>query len=131
MDGTLPDQVLYTCLVQDLKLIVIGLSLLGNTLAQCEAPSACVTLGKQIGLTSNLEYSYFLKCMKQLGHQSGDNLKKFISVMLHERPVLLAVKKYLDIMTYLTCESRSCGQLITFLCAGENIPWMGSLRHGQ
>ena len=81
MDGTLPDQVLYTCLVQDLKLIVIGLSLLGNTLAQCEAPSACVTLGKQIGLTSNLEYSYFLKCMKQLGHQSGDNLKKFIKIM--------------------------------------------------
>lgn len=120
--GTLPDHILYTYLVQDLKFVEIGLRFFGNTLARCEVPSASVILGKQIGFISNLEYSYFVNCMEQLRNESGDKLKKYVSLMLEkEPPALPAVQKYLDVMHYLACESRSYEELITFLYVLEKV----------
>lgn len=120
--GTLPDHILYTYLVQDLKFVEIGLRFFGNTLARCEVPSASVTLGKQIGFISNLEYSYFVKCMQQLRDESGSDLQKYVPLMLKsETPALPAVQKYLDVMHYLACDSRSYEELITFLYVLEKV----------
>lgn len=115
-DGTLPDHILYTYLIQDLKFVEIGLRFFGNALARCELPSSIVTLGKQIGFVSNSEYSYFVECLQQLRDESGDQLKKYVPSMLNtDPPALPAVQKYLDVLHYLACDSRSYEELITFL----------------
>ncbi|WPK25951.1 hypothetical protein PUMCH_003290 [Australozyma saopauloensis] len=115
-DGTLPDHILYTYLVQDLKFVEIGLRFFGNALARCEVPAASVTLGKQIGFISNFEYSYFVNCMNQLREESGEQLNRYVPLMLKETPPALpAVQKYLDVLHYLACDSRSYEELITFL----------------
>lgn len=121
-EGTLPDHKLYTYLVQDLKFFQYGLRVMGNALACCDRPESIVTLGKQIGFFANNENTYFHTCLEQLRLESGAEMRQFAPKMLEEvPPTLPEVQSYLDVLSYLTSETRSYEEVITFIYVMEMV----------
>lgn len=121
-EGTLPDYKLYTYLVQDLKFFQFGLRLLGNALATCNKPESAVILGKQIGIFAHDENTYFHRCLEELRNDSGSELEQHVPRMLDQPPpTLKAVQEYLELLSYLTSESRSYEEIITFVYVMEKV----------
>lgn len=121
-DGTLPDYKLYTYLVQDLKFFQLGLNLLGNTLARCDAPESAIVLGKQIGFISNDENTYFFRCLDQLRRESLTELQNKVPAMLEDMPhIIPEVNRYLSVMDYLAFESKSYEELVVFVYVMEKV----------
>ncbi|PVH20275.1 hypothetical protein CXQ85_002060 [Candidozyma haemuli] len=120
--GTLPDYKLFTYLVQDLKFFQYSLNLFGNALVHCSNPESAIVLGKQIGFISNSENTYFFKCLDQLRNESKEEIEEHAKSMLNDPPPTLpAVKKYLDILEYLTFKSTSYAEIITFMFVMEKV----------
>ncbi|EGW33796.1 uncharacterized protein SPAPADRAFT_54081 [Spathaspora passalidarum NRRL Y-27907] len=121
-NGTLSDHRLFTYLTQDLKFFQIGLNLFGNTLAYCDDPQAAIVLGKQIGFLSNDENDYFFKSLSQIKEENLQLLQEKVGDMLGDNPVTLPeVEKYLDLLKYMTYQSKSYVELITFTYVMEKV----------
>lgn len=118
--GTLPDYKLHTYLIQDLKFFQYSLSLLGNALTHCDHNPSSIVLGKQIGFLAHSENTYFFKCLEQLATESAAEVEKYTATMRQKpAPILPAVQKYLDLLSYLTHESKSYTEIITFIFGME------------
>lgn len=120
--GTLADYRLYTYLTQDLKFFQIGLNLIGKTLSLCDNPQAAITLGKQIGFLSNDENDYFFKALSEIEDTNREEIEKHASKMLGDDPITLSeVNNYINLLKYLTYESTSYIELITFTYVMEKV----------
>lgn len=120
-EGTLPDEILFTYLVQDLKYFKIGLNFFGKTLSLCDDLSAMITLGKQIGFVSTLENDYFDTCIAELG-SSPEVMAKVPSMTKADHPnTLPEVKKYIDYVKYLVHDCKSYPELVSALFVMEQV----------
>ncbi|RLV91596.1 Protein PET18 [Spathaspora sp. JA1] len=121
-NGTLSDHRLFTYLTQDLKFFQIGLNLLGKTLAYCDDPNAAIVLGKQIGFLSHDENDYFFKSLSQIKTENLPLLQEKVSDMLLPEPITLPqVESYINLLKYMTYESASYIELITFTYVMEKV----------
>ncbi|KAG7666342.1 uncharacterized protein J8A68_000111 [[Candida] subhashii] len=121
-DGTLADYRLFTYLTQDLKFFQIGLNLLGKTLSLCDNPEAAITLAKQIGFLSNDENDYFFKALSEIKETNLQEVQSKASKMLGDDPITLPeVNNYINLLKYLTFESDSYIELITFTYVMEKV----------
>ncbi|EMG49295.1 PET18 Protein PET18 [Candida maltosa Xu316] len=114
--GTIPDYKLFTYLHQDLKFFQIGLNLFGKTLAYCDDPEAAIRLGKQVGFISNDENDYFTNSLKEL-EDNGDLTK--VEKLRKDNLVLPEVHRYIEFLKYLTFQSTSYVEIITFMYVME------------
>lgn len=117
--GKLPDHVLYTYLVQDLKYFQRGLSLFGKALALCDDHKSAIRLGSQIGFLSADENTYFTKLLAELKANSDLSLVKSMTEV--DSPTLPEVHSYLDAINELTYDCVSYPTIITFIYAMEKV----------
>ncbi|CAX40414.1 protein Pet18 homologue, putative [Candida dubliniensis CD36] len=118
-EGTLADYKLFTYLNQDLKFFQIGLNLFGKTLAYCDDPKSAIILGKQIGFVSTDENDYFIKTLKEL--EQNEDLIKVVINLKEENLTLVKVQQYIKYLQYLTFESNSYVEIITFMYTMEKV----------
>jgi thiaminase len=121
-NGTLPNYKLYTYLVQDLKFFQIGLNVLGKTIAYCDSSESAIVLGKQVGFLCNDENEYFARCLQELKDNHFDELQTHVGKLVADESITLdAVKLYNEFLQYLTYESTSYIELITFVYVMEQV----------
>lgn len=118
--GTLPDSILLTYLVQDLKYFKIGLNMFAKTLSVCDHLPSMITLGKQIGFICNDEHDYFERCINEL-KQSSDVRQSVPNMVVSNPKPLPQVGKYIEFVEYLVHDSQSYPELITALYVMEQV----------
>lgn len=136
--GTLPDEVLLTYLVQDLKYFKVGMNFFGRALSLCDHFPSMVVLGKQIGFIAEDEHGYFERVIGELtsaaeGGASGPiNTKYGTSGAIgttdgssgttdgSREAELPQVTEYINYMEYLLKEG-DYGELITGLYVMEQV----------
>lgn len=71
-DGSVPDEVMRTYLVQDYQFVDRFLALLGAAVASADRSSSRIVLGRQLGLLCSEENSYFQRAFDALGVPEAD-----------------------------------------------------------
>lgn len=117
-EGLLADFKLFTYLNQDLKFFQIGLNLFGKTLAYCDDSKSAIILGKQIGFISTDENDYFTRALKEL---EQNDLTNVLNLKNNKTLILPKVQQYIDYLQYLTFESNSYVEIITFMYTMEKV----------